>query len=160
MSPIVLDVTDLSKILAAFGSFGLTLAGGLAFFKPFAAQWLALRLERAKRRAEIEDETARARAKAEAERDGHLKEIATGQEKLIAVLENVFERLDHLVAASRRMESHLGITLNPSTVPPEPAPVQPRRQLTDPDLRPTTATRPPVSSPVSSPIASAALPVR
>lgn len=137
---ITIDAGDIAKLVAGFGSFGLSLSAGLAFFKPYAAQFLALRLERAKRRAEIEDA-----------KDGAIERIAVQHERIVGVLEVYASRLDRIDARLDRIEAHHGISPTPSAIPAEaPKEERPRRQLTDPSLPRAPAadsTIPPLSVP-------------
>lgn len=127
-------VGEIAKLTAIFGSFGGAAGSSFAFLRPFAAQWLSLRLERAKRRAEIEDA-----------KDGALLKIAEQSERTVGVLESFERHLVRIDGRLDRLEAHQGISLTPSAVPPEEAPVKPRRQLTDPGLRRAESTIPPVS---------------
>lgn len=136
---IQIDGGDIVKIIAALGSLGAGGGSAFAFFKPYTEQVFRARLERT---ARLEREEA-AIAAARLERERALERLATGQERLVGVLERTDQRIDRLEQRQDRMEAHLGVPMTSSTIPsPLPPAPAPRRALTDPDLRAVSLSQP------------------
>src|SRR6185312_13850029 len=101
---------------------GTSLGGAFAVIRPFAdrlfTHWITGREKREAERRDVDTRTLRA-----------LEHSVSVQERTIGVLERLDERMRRVDTRMDRIEGHLGITVSPSAVPPEPQPVDPRKSI-------------------------------